>query len=177
MSVTTDDELAVVGRVVKPHGIRGELVVEPLSDVPDRLGPGMQVEVGDEPCVVTGVRPHKGRLLLAVEGVSDRTEAERLRGAEVRAAPLALEDQEHLMASELVGLEVRREDGAVVGTVAALLELPTTAGYDLLEVTRPDGTALLLPAVEELVEVEVAADGHTVTGLVVVDPPDGLLEL
>jgi 16S rRNA processing protein RimM len=83
VTVTAPDRL-VVGRVLRPHGIKGELSVEVLSDAAERFTPGAELGVGDpdgpEPlgtAVVTAARRHQGRLLLSFEGVEDRAAADR----------------------------------------------------------------------------------------------------
>lgn len=172
MEPVGDDAAVLIGRVVKAHGIRGELVVHPLSDVPGRFDVGTEVVVGDTPRVIAGSRPHQGRLLLAFEDVGDRNAAERLRGATILGATVDLEDTDAYFAHELVGMAVRHVDGRELGAVSALIELPEAAGYDLLEVAR-DGDTWLLPAAEEFVEVVEQDDGALV---LVVDPPDGLLD-
>lgn len=172
MEPAGDDAAVLIGRVVKAHGIRGEVVVQPLSDVPGRFDVGTEVVVGETPRAIAGSRPHQGRLLLAFEGVGDRNAAERLRGAEILGVTVDLEDTETYFAHELVGMAVRHLDGRELGVVSALIELPEAAGYDLLEVAR-DGGTWLLPAAEELVEVVEEDDGALV---LVVDPPDGLLD-
>jgi 16S rRNA processing protein RimM len=163
-----------VGRVVKAHGIRGEVVVEVLSDVPGRFDVGADVRLDGRPVVITGSRPHQGRLLVRLEGVTDRTAAELLRGKVFEAEAADVSDEETYYAHELVGMAVVDRDGHDLGTVSALIELPVTAGYDLLEVRRGDGSTWLLPAVDEYVEVEDAPAGRR--RLAVVDPPDGLIE-
>ncbi len=168
-----DGELVVVGRVVKAHGIRGEVVVEVLSDVPGRLDAGVSVLLGGRAVTVRTSRPHQGRLLLTFDGVADRTAAEQLRGRPPEAERIDLDDTDAYFVHELVGLPVRAADGRVLGTVQAAVELPDVAGYDLLEVARDDGATWLLPAVDEYVEVVEDPDGRA---LVVVDPPAGLLE-
>lgn len=172
MTADADREHVLIGRVVKAHGLRGEVVVEPFSDVPGRFDAGVEVEVAGRSRVITLSRPHQGRVLVAFDGITDRTDAERLRGQEVHAEPVPLEAAETYFAHELVGLKVEHVDGRVLGEVSALIELPEAAGYDLLEVTSPDGT-WLLPAADELAEVVERTDGSLV---VVVDPPDGLLD-
>lgn len=162
----------LIGRVVKAHGIRGEVVVQPLSDVPGRFDVGTEVVVGDAMRTIVGSRPHQGRLLVAFEEVRDRNAAERLRGAAILGPPVDLEDSETYFAHELVGMAVRHVDGRDLGAVTALIELPAAAGYDLLEVAREEHT-WLLPAAEEFVEV-VADDAGALT--LVVDPPDGLID-
>lgn len=174
MSQPSPDARVVVGRVVKPHGIRGELVVEPLSDLPERFAVGAELELDGRPVVVAAARPHQGRLLLRIDEVVDRTAAEQLRGCELSAPRLDLDDTPTYFVHELVGLTVVADDGAALGHVEAVIELPDSAGYDLLEVRRGDGHRWLLPAVDDYVEVEQGRDGTT--RLVVVDPPDGLLD-
>ena len=164
----------VVGRVGRPHGIRGEVTVEVRTDEPQRrLGPGMTVHTEPSaagPLTITEGRVHSGRLLLRFEGYADRGAAERLRGvllvAEVDLAERP-EDPEEFFDHQLVGLTVRTVAGELVGTVQEMVHLP---GQDLLAVQLPDGTEALVPFVAELVpDVDVEA------GMVVVDLPPGLL--
>jgi 16S rRNA processing protein RimM len=164
----------VVGRVVKAHGIRGEVACELLTDVPGRLDAGARILLGDQPTTVASSRPHQGRLLVRFEGVTDRNAAELLRGRELRAEPLDADDHDVYFVYELIGMAVRDVDGALLGTVRAMVDLPDAAAYDLLEVERPDGSRWLLPAVDEYVEIAVAEDDTE--ELVVVDPPAGLLD-
>lgn len=168
-----DAELVDIGRVVKPHGIRGEVAVEPLTELPERFAPGETVHAGHRRLVVRSSRPHKGRLLVAFEEVGDRSDAERLRGHVLRAPPRT-DELDVLLVSELVGVAVVDADGRGLGTVRAAVELPSAADYDLLEVERGDGSSWLLPVVDDYVEVEV--DRDEVSRLVLVDPPDGLIE-
>ena len=145
-------ERVTIGRIVKPHGIRGELVVLPLTDVPDRFSVGARIELEGRPVTLVGVREHQGRLLVRLDGVTDRTAAELLRGRELTAEPVDPDDLDHYLVAELVGARVVDADGGPLGTVRALIELPPAAGYDLLEVEREDGTTWLLPSADELVE-------------------------
>lgn len=168
------DELVTIGRIIKPHGIRGEVAVDVLSDVPGRFDAGVEVKVGGRAMTIAASRPHQGRVLLTFDHLRDRSDAERIRGQTIEAPPVDLSDTEAYFAHELVGMAVVDGEGAPLGHVSALIELPSAAGYDLLEVVRDDGSTWLLPAVEDLVEIgEDAAGGEQ---LRVVDPPDGLLE-
>lgn len=164
----------IVGRVVKPHGIRGEVSVTVLSDVPGRLEAGVTVRARGRDWTIAASRWHQGRLLVRFEDVADRNAAELLRGMELEADPVDLSDSDTFFAHELVGMSVVGEDGADLGTVRDLIELPTAAGYDLLEVERDDGRTWLLPAVDAYVEVREDDDGHD--RLVLVDPPEGLVD-
>jgi 16S rRNA processing protein RimM len=166
--------LVTVGRIIKAHGIRGEVVVDVLSDVPGRFDVGADVQLDGRPVTITGSRPHQGRLLLRLEGVADRSAAELLRGKVFEAAAADVSDEDTYYAHELVGMAVVDAEGEDLGTVSALIELPPAAGYDLLEVRRADGTTWMLPAVDEYVEVQDAPAGGE--RLAVVDPPEGLVD-
>ena len=144
-----------------------------LSDVPGRFDAGATVVMAGKSRTVASSRPHQGRLLVRFDGVSDRTAAELLRGALLEAPAADVSDEDTYYAHELVGMAVVDAGGRDLGSVSALIELPESAGYDLLEVTRTDGTTWLLPAVDDYVEVDDAPDGGE--RLRVVDPPEGLI--
>ncbi len=166
----------VVGRVVRPHGVHGELAVDVLSDAPDRFSPGAELGAGDpdgdgplRPVTVTAARLHLGRLLVRLEGVEDRDAAGELRGALLSipmeaARPLAADE---FWPHQLVGLAVVDREGRRRGLVADVL--PGTA-HDLLAVALPSGERRLVPAVAALVSVELEA------GRVLVDAVPGLLD-
>jgi len=172
MTADGTPDLVVVGRVVKPHGISGELAVDVLSDVPGRLDAGTEVVVDGRRRTIRSSRAHQGRVLVTFDDVPDRTAAEQFRGATIEAEPVDLSDTEVYWAHELVGMAVVDAGGQPLGVVTALIELPDSAGYDLLEVDL-DGTTWLLPAADDLVEIALTSDNVEV--LVVVDPPAGLL--
>jgi 16S rRNA processing protein RimM len=172
----------VVGRIGRPHGIRGQVSVEVRTDDPDeRLAPGTTVRTEPEsagPLTITDGRVHSGRLLLSFAGVDDRSAAEALRGVLLlaRVDPAERpEDPEEYYDHQLVGLAVRTVAGDHVGEVADVLHLP---GQDVLAVRRaPQGLGgpppgeVLVPFVADIVPtVDLAA------GYVEVDPPAGLLD-
>jgi 16S rRNA processing protein RimM len=173
--VPAPPERLVVGRVLRPHGVRGELSVEVLSDAPERFAPGAELGVGDpdgpeplEPVVVRAARLHLGRLLLSLEGVTDRDAADRLRGAWLSipvgdARPL---DPGEFWPHQLVGLAVVDHQGRERGRVA---DVVPGAAHDLLSVELPGGGSALVPAVAALVTVELDE------GRVLVDAVPGLL--
>ena len=169
----TADERVTIGHVVKPHGLRGEVAVHVTTDVPDRLAPGVAVWLDGVATTVATAREHQGRMLIRFADVTDRTAAERLRGATVAAPPVASDELDTYLAAELVGVPVVDGDGRPLGTVVALVEMPAVAGYDLLEVAGPDGGRWLLPAADELVEAVEDAGGLR---LVAADLPEGLLD-
>jgi 16S rRNA processing protein RimM len=147
-----------VGRVIRAHGLRGEVVVDLVTDVEDRLAPGSELASDRGPLTVVASRPHQGRHLVTFEGVADRTTAEGLAGVALRAEALA--DPEALWVHELVGSVVREVDGTERGTVVAVQANPA---HDLL--VLDDGA--LVPTVF----VVTCEDGVTV-----IDPPEGLFE-
>jgi ribosomal 30S subunit maturation factor RimM len=106
-----------VGRVVKPHGLTGELVVELWTDRTERLASGTAL-IGaghEQELVVVSARPHQGRYLVRFEGVIDRSGAEALRNMVLRAPPMAVEGA--MWVDELVGARAVTVDGTVLGRV------------------------------------------------------------
>jgi len=167
----------VVGRIGRPHGLRGELTVQVRTDEPDsRFAAGSVLATEPAargPLTVSSARWHSGRLLVSFAGYADRTSAEDLRGtllvmdsSEVTPAV----DPDEFNDYELIGLDVATVAGEPVGVVADVLH----QGQDLLVIRpdRPGAAEVLVPFVAALVpEVDVKA------GRVVIDPPPGLLDL
>ena len=163
-----------VARIGKPHGIRGEVTVQVLTDAPeDRFVPGTEFVVEPAsagPLTVQSARWNKDILLLGFEEVATRNEAETLRGAKlfVETEELDEDDDEGWYEHELVGLDVR-VGPAVVGKISALNTMPV---QDLLVVETPDGKEILIPFVEQIVPEVNVEDGY-----VLVIPPAGLFEV
>jgi len=162
-----------VGRIVKAHGLRGEVVVEAVSNRPERFTPGAVLyAAGDRAMLVRRASPQGGpgpagrmsraRWIVSFEGVDDRNGAERLRGTVLSGDPLEHEDDagDELWVHQLVGSELLDLTGRVLGRVAAVEANPAS---DLLVLD----SGHLVPMV---FVVETAA------GRVVVDPPAGLLD-
>jgi 16S rRNA processing protein RimM len=163
-----------VARIGKPHGIRGEVTVQVLTDAPeDRFVPGTEFVVEPAsagPLTVSSARWNKDILLLGFAEIGSRNEAETLRGAKlfIETEELDEDDDDGWYEHELVGLEAR-VGSQVVGKVAALNTMPV---QDLLVVTTPAGEEILIPFVEQIVpEVNIEE------GFVLLTPPDGLFEL
>ena len=171
----------VVGRVVKSHGIRGELVVDVRTDSPEeRFAPGTRL-VGrtgrgrtaiDRDITIEAARNHSGRLLVHLEGVRDRDTADGLRGMLLLVDSASLpepEDPDEFHDHQLVGLRVLDTAGTRLGEITEIVHTP--AG-ELLGVRLEDGSDALVPFVTEMVPtVDLQA------GTCVVDPPEGLLDL
>ena len=165
----------MVGRIGRPHGVRGEVTVEVRSDDPDLrfyVGAVLATDPASRgPLTITGKRWHRDVLLLTIEGIHSREDAETLRNTEllVDIADLPeLEDPDSFYDHQLVGLTARLTDESELGEVTAVRH----EGADLLVVRRPEGGDLLIPFVAAIVPtVDLAG------GFLVVDPPEGLLEL
>jgi len=149
-----------IGVVLRPHALKGEVVVEPLTDNEDRFAHLDEVRVvrpsGSATVFrVASIFPHKGRLVIHFEGVSGIDEAEGLRGAELRIPIASLP---HLPAGsyyhhELRGLDVRVESGASIGTVSDLWE---TGATPVLVIHDDRKRETLLPLVDAfIIEVNV----------------------
>ncbi|MGH7733367.1 MAG: ribosome maturation factor RimM [Gemmatimonadales bacterium] len=170
-----------VGRVGRPHGIRGEVVIGVRTDEPDlRFAVGATLDAGEDDegpasfgkLTVASARWHSGQLLVGFAGVTDRTAAAELTGSwlSVDSSQLPeIADPDEFRDHELIGLSVRTCAGDSVGVVTDVLHY----GQDLLVVRRADGKdgECLVPFVKAMVpEVDVQA------GVVVIDQPPGLLD-
>jgi len=166
----------VVGRVGRPHGIRGEVTVQVRTDEPDlRFAAGSVLATEPAargPLTVVSSRWHSGRLLVSFAGSADRSHAESLTGTllVVDSAEVGPpEDPDEFNDHDLIGLQVLTTAGDLVGTVSDVLH----HGQDLLVVQAVAGPSpeALVPFVAAIVpEVDIAA------GRLVIDPPPGLLE-
>lgn len=177
-----DEIEVVVGRIGKPHGIRGEVTVDVRTDEPERrFAPGARLRAEPprgadltrtpyDALTVTRTRWHQGRLLATFDELPDRTAAEAARGVVLHVTVDPGErpvDPEEYYDHQLVGLTVVDLDGRELGEVAALVH---GGAQDLLTVRTPDGREALVPFVEALVpEVDLAS------GRVVVADRPGLV--
>jgi 16S rRNA processing protein RimM len=150
-----------VARIGKAHGLRGEVVLEAISNRDERFRPGSVLYVLDEARTIATARRHQERWLVRFDGVDDRNAAEALRGVLVTGDPLDATDDGEVWVHELVGATVTDRAGAPIGVVTAVEANPA---HDILVLEG----GVLIPVV---FVVEQSA------GRVVVDLPDGLLEL
>ena len=147
-----------VGRIVKPHGIRGEVIIELFTNRTERVAPGSILTSPLGALEVARSTPHQGRWIVSLVGVADRNQAEALRNTLLSAEPI--EDEGELWVHELIGAEVVDVTGRVHGRVESVEANPAS---DLL--VLGDGRLVPLTFV-----IESSA------GRVVVDVPPGLLD-
>jgi 16S rRNA processing protein RimM len=161
-------KLVEVGRVTKPHGLRGQVVVDLITDRDERVGPGARLHSDAGTLVVASARRQPKRAghtprqqwVVAFEGYDGREAVEALRGMVLRAEPI--DDPDEMWVDDLVGAEVvLGATGETVGTCVAVVANPAS---DLLEL---DGGAL----------VPVVFVTEHRPGRVVIDPPEGLFDL
>lgn len=170
-----------VGRVLRPHGVRGEVVVEVLSDNPERfeagaelllMAPGEAGEAAPEAArrrlTIETVRPHRGVLLVGFAGVEDRDEADLLRGElAVPGTDVPAPPEGTWYHFQLLGCRVADRAAGELGEVVDLVE----DGGGLLLVVAGEGRRVPVPFVARfLVRVDVAARE------IEVDLPEGLIE-
>ncbi|MDX1663933.1 MAG: ribosome maturation factor RimM [Candidatus Promineifilaceae bacterium] len=166
--VAVEPGFLVIGRVVRPHGVRGEMRVESHTELPERFTWLEQVYLARDPDdpdperhAVDTVRFHKGYVLLALVDVNSRESAEMLRGAWLMvpvAEALPLEEGE-VYHYQLEGLEVVSDEGEYLGELAEIIE---TGANEVFVVRHAEGE-LLLPNIEAVVkEVDLEAGRMTV---------------
>lgn len=150
-----------VGRVVKPHGIRGEVIVDLVTNRPEeRLASGAVLVTDKGDLRVERATPHQRRWIVAFAGVADRNAAESLRGARLRAEPI--EEEGTFWVHELIGSEVVDLAGRSYGAVQAVEANPASD--------------LLVLAGERLVPLTFVVERRESDQTVVIDPPAGLLD-
>ena len=170
-----DREWLIVGRVGKPHGVHGDVLVDITTDFPERLTDGLRFGLGqaDGPTEfheTFRVRYHKGCWLLSVAGLRDRTTVETWRGRFLFLPALALEElpEGYYYEHHLAGLECVSTAGEALGTITAV---DPGAGGQTRLVVRRGHRDFLVPYVPEIVR-EVDLERRRV----VLDPPPGLLD-
>ena len=136
-SSSTDEPLLEVGRIGRPHGLRGEVAVSLITNRIERLAPGSVLVSDRGELVVRSSRQHQQRHLVVFEGVHDRDAAATLTGAILRAEPI--EDPDEMWVHDMIGCIVIDQHGVERGEIVGVIENPAS---DLLELD--DGA--LVPA-------------------------------
>jgi 16S rRNA processing protein RimM len=169
------DDMIVVGRIARPHGLRGQVAVAPETDfVAERFRTGAtvwtRVAGRQEELTIVSARIQRGRPVIGFEGLSSIEAVEPLAGLELRIPEASLRplDQGRYYEYQLVGCVVETSEGSVVGAVVRVERGP---GGSCLVVQGPRGEILVPLDVHICVEVDLG--GRRIR----IDPPEGLLEL
>ena len=179
----TQPAFIIVGRVRKAHGIRGEVVVESITDAPDAVfASGRRVFAGTATGDLTpnrlelhvgSVRPFNEGLLVGFAEVPDRNAAESWRGRYLLLPvdELPPPDEDEVYMHDLVGMRVELAGGTPVGTVEEIYELPQGLAIDVRRDAPRETETVMLPYDERIIaSVDKAAR------VIVVTPPEGLIE-
>jgi 16S rRNA processing protein RimM len=165
----------ILGEVLRPHGVRGELRIRILTDYPERIVAGKTIYLGEDiegkatPYQVEHLRTNKEFGLLKLRGIDDRDQADLLRQLLVLtelddAVPL---DEGEFYLYEMIGLDVQTEDGESLGTLVEVLE---TGANDVYIINSPRYGEVLIPAIEQtILKTDIDA------GIMTVRLPEGLL--
>ncbi len=157
-----------IGRITRPHGLRGEVLVALTTTESSRLDPGSVLATGDRILTVVRSDPHNRVWIVAFEGVATRELAEELAGSVLTAAPKDQADDGDpgaLWVHELVGARVFDAAGTDRGVVVTVVANPAS---DLLELE----SGALVPLRFVVGGVEATAEGRRVQ----VDPPEGIFD-
>lgn len=160
-----------IGQVVNVVGLKGELKVYHYSDYKERFEELSEIYLDQRQVKIEGVRYMKEMVILKLEGISDRTEAEKHKGKDifidkqdVRVLP---EDTYYIF--DLIGLSVQDESGAVLGTLCDVIQ---NSSQDIYEIEKEDGKKFMIPAVEEFI-LNIDIENRVMTVKLI----EGLMEL
>jgi len=150
---TRPPDYVAVGRVIRPHGVRGALQVDAISDLLLGLQEGSKVSIGEDhwESEVVFLHPHRKRYLMAVQGCNDRDQAEALRGSLIYlpAGSGAELPEGTYFHHQILGLQVVTEQGEELGEVLDILQ---TGANDVYVVGGADQDELLLPAIGSVIQ-------------------------
>ena len=149
------ENLITIGKCVKPHGLKGEIGVKPITDFPERFEQTPRVFAHKQqdpvkPLIIETVRDRSGGFLIKFKGIEDKTSAESLRGyfLAVTEDELVVLEEDEYWHWELEGLKALDEDGQEIGVLIEVVESPA---HDLYVVKTTEGRRHLVPAVREFV--------------------------
>jgi 16S rRNA processing protein RimM len=155
----TDPVLLEVGRIAKPHGLRGEVIVSLTTDRTERLARGAVLVTARGPLTVVSAAKHQERWRVKFDGIDDRNAADTLHGLALHAE--SIHDPDAYFVHELIGCEVHDRQGTVIGEVVSV---EANAAHDML-VLNDDTLIPLVFVVERR------------PGVLIVELPEGLLDL
>lgn len=168
-------EFLAIGKIVKTHGLRGEVILAPYRIIEDDIREISEVRIvssGTEKILkVDSARPHKGRYILKFEGLDSIEEGEGLRGEEllIRADVIPRTSAEWLFLDQVKGIEIVDSSGKRIGTLSYIMDSPA---HPVFVILTDEGKEMMLPAVDEFI-IETDIEGRKL----VVSPPDGIFEV
>lgn len=180
------DGFIEIGRILKAHGIRGEICIEYNADSPELLGNSIYLAAPQpqgsrskkmplKQYILKSLRMHKGRPLITLEGVPDRTAAELLRGQSIFIPEDRLPElsDDEIYMNELPGLAVFvRENDNSLRRLGELLSADIMAEQEVWTIVTSEGQEILFPATEEFVEsIDLSTES------IIITPPPGLIEI
>ena len=166
-------EWATIGKIVAPFGVRGEMKVFSLTDIPDRFAQLKSIFLGSDyiPYKITAVRPYRGDMvILKLEGVNDAAIVDTLRGRDLSIPldKLAKLPQDSYYQHDILGMHVVTLAGREVGTIIDIME---TGSNDVYVVRGEDGSQILLPAIKDVVK-----QVDLIRQMMYIEPMAGLLD-
>jgi 16S rRNA processing protein RimM len=161
-----EPEFLVIGKLRRPHGLRGEMLMDVLTDFPERLVPGATVFLGEEhqPQRISGLRSQDQALLVSIAGFQSPEEVGRFRNhlVYVRVADLPQLPEGEYYHHQLLGLKVVQDSGETLGILSEIL---ITGANDVYVVQPEEGPEILLPAIAEVIREINLAQGYLVVHL------------
>lgn len=151
-SEKVEPQFLIVGRIVRPHGVRGEMAMLLMTDYPERLSRLKTLYIGEQHVghTVKSIRPHRKGMLLAFDEVLDRDHAEQYRDEFVFVAiaqAVPLEEGEYYL-YQIEGIRVIADTGEELGHITSLIE---TGANDVYVVKTGNGKEILLPVIPEVI--------------------------
>jgi 16S rRNA processing protein RimM len=163
-----EPEYVLIGKLQRAHGVTGEIVLGIITDFPERIKTGKVLYLGSQhiPRKISGCRPFHNNLLITIEGVRNREEAAELTNLDVfvRTSDLPELTDGRLYHHQLIGLNVVREDGYLLGKIREIL---VTGANDVYVIVNAEGQETLIPAVDTVVKQIDLESGN-----IVVRPPE-----
>jgi 16S rRNA processing protein RimM len=162
-------EFLIVGYILAPWGIRGEVKVEVVTDFPERFAPRKLVYLNTRPIEIESCHPHKQHLVVKLATIDSVEDAEKLRGQDltIPSSELSRLPEGQYYTFQIIGLDVLTTDGEHLGQIADIM---TTASNDVYIVKGKRGE-ILIPAIEDVVKSIDLEKGE-----MVIEAIEGLLD-
>lgn len=159
LSETGGPEFICIGKIHRAHGIKGDVVLDPITDFPERIRKGRSVFAGEQhkPLTIARVREKAPYLLVGFKEIEDETQAAEFRNQYlyVKTADLPVLPEGQYYFHQLIGLEALDKNGSHVGVLTEIIE---TGANDVYVIRKDDGSEELVPAIPQTVlTIDIAA--------------------